>query len=48
MHLFEGAVLAIRDPGAHSFPEYSPEQALEYIGLLSLLANRLQQAKRLK
>jgi len=48
MHLFEGAVLAIRNPGGHSFPEYTPEQALEHIGLLSLLANHLQQAKRPK
>jgi uncharacterized protein (TIGR02391 family) len=48
MHLFVGTVLAIRNPGGHAFPEYTPEQALEYIGLLSLLANRLQQAKRPK
>ena len=44
MHLFEGVVLAIRNPGGHSFPYVSPERALEYIGLLSLLANLLEEA----
>jgi uncharacterized protein (TIGR02391 family) len=48
MHLFEGAVLAIRNPRGHSFPYDSAERALEYIGLLSLLANRLEEARRLK
>jgi uncharacterized protein (TIGR02391 family) len=47
MHLFEGAVLAIRNPRGHSFPYDSAENALEYIGLLSLLANRLEEAKHL-
>ena len=47
MHLFEGAVLGIRHPGGHTFPE--PEQrAVEYISLLSLLAYRVQEATRLK
>jgi len=48
MHLYEGAVLAIRNPRGHTFLDDSPERALEYIGLLSLLANRLQEAKQLK
>jgi uncharacterized protein (TIGR02391 family) len=48
MHLYEGAVLGIRNPRGHTFLDDSPERALEYIGLLSLLANRLQEAKRLK
>jgi len=48
MHLYEGAVLAIRNPRGHTFLDDSPERALEYIGLLSLLANRLQEAKCLK
>jgi uncharacterized protein (TIGR02391 family) len=48
MHLYEGAVLAIRNPRGHTFLDDSPERALEYIGLLSLLANRLQEAKRVK
>jgi uncharacterized protein (TIGR02391 family) len=46
MHLFEGAVLAIRNPGGHSFPEGSAQRALEYINFLSLLAYRVQEAKR--
>lgn len=48
MHLFEGAVLAIRNPGGHSFPEGPEQHAIEYISLLSLLAYRLQEAKRRK
>jgi uncharacterized protein (TIGR02391 family) len=46
MHLFEGAVLALRNPRAHALSDDSPELALEYIALLSLLAKRLQQATR--
>jgi hypothetical protein len=46
MHLFEGAVLAIRNPGGHTFPEGTEQQAMEYISLLSLLAYRVQEAKR--
>jgi uncharacterized protein (TIGR02391 family) len=46
MHLFEGAVLGIRNPGGHSFPEGSEQRALEYIQLLSLLAYRVQEARR--
>ena len=37
MHLFEGAVLGIRNPGGHAFPEGSEQRALEYISFLSLL-----------
>lgn len=48
MHLFEGAVLAIRNPGGHSFPEGTEQRAIEYISLLSLLAYRVQEAKRRK
>jgi uncharacterized protein (TIGR02391 family) len=48
MHLFEGAVLAIRNPGGHSFPEGPEQRAIEYISFLSLLAYRLQEAKRRK
>ncbi len=48
MHLFEGAVLAIRNPGGHSFPDGSDQRALEYISLLSLLAYKLDEAKRRK
>lgn len=48
MHLFEGAVLAIRNPGGHSFPEGPEQRATEYLTLISLLAYRLQEAKRRK
>lgn len=48
MHLFEGAVLAIRNPGGHSFPEGSEQRAMEYICFLSLLAYRLQEAKKVR
>jgi uncharacterized protein (TIGR02391 family) len=48
MHLFEGAVLGIRNPGGHSFPEGPQQRALEYISLLSLLAYRVQEATRRK
>jgi uncharacterized protein (TIGR02391 family) len=48
MHLFEGAVLGIRNPGGHSFPEGTEQRAIEYISLLSLLAYRLQESKRRK
>jgi uncharacterized protein (TIGR02391 family) len=44
MHLFEGAVLALRNPRAHAPSDGSHELALEYIALLSLFAKRLQQA----
>jgi len=48
MHLFEGAVLGIRNPGGHSFPEGPDQRAIEYISFLSLLAYRVQEAKRRK
>ncbi len=46
MHLFEGAVLGIRNPGGHSFPEGTEQRAIEYISLLSLLAYLTQEAKK--
>jgi uncharacterized protein (TIGR02391 family) len=48
MHLFVGAVLGIRNPGGHSFPEGSEQRAIEYISFLSLLAYRVQEAKMKK
>lgn len=48
MHLFEGAALALRNPRAHSLVDDRPEEALEYIGLLSLLAKRLDTARRVR
>jgi uncharacterized protein (TIGR02391 family) len=46
MHLFVGAVLALRNPRAHALLDDAPELALEYIALISLLAKRVDQAKR--
>jgi uncharacterized protein (TIGR02391 family) len=46
MHLFLGAVLALRNPRAHALLDDSPEMTLEYIALISLLAKRLEKAKR--
>ncbi len=46
MHLFEGAVLALRNPRAHTLSDDSPEQALEYIAFLSLLAKQVDRARR--
>lgn len=47
MHLFVGAVLGLRNPRAHALLDDSPEMALEYIGLISLLAKRVDQSKRI-
>ena len=46
MHLFEGAVMAIRNPGGHGFPTGSEALASQYIQLLSLLAARVDAASR--
>lgn len=46
MHLFEGVVLGIRNPGGHSFPEGTQQRATEYLSLISLLAYRTQEAKQ--
>jgi uncharacterized protein (TIGR02391 family) len=46
MHLFEGAVLGVRNPGGHAFPEGTAQRAIEYISLLSLLAYLTQEAKK--
>jgi uncharacterized protein (TIGR02391 family) len=48
MHLYEGVILGIRNPGGHSFPEGPAQRAIEYISLLSLLAYRAQEAKKQK
>jgi uncharacterized protein (TIGR02391 family) len=48
MHLFEGAVLGIRNPRGHVFLDDAPGRALEYIMLLSLLANLVEEAKKRK
>jgi uncharacterized protein (TIGR02391 family) len=46
MYLYAGAVLALRNPRAHEIIEDDPEQALEYIAFLSLLAKSLDRTKR--
>jgi len=48
MHMFEGAVLAVRNPGGHAFPEGSEQRAVEYVSFLSLLAYRVQEARKAK
>ena len=48
MHLFEGMILGIRNPGGHSFPEGTEQRAVEYLSLISLLAYRVQEARRNK
>lgn len=45
MHLFEGAALALRNPRAHSLLPDTPEEALESIAFLSLLARRVERAQ---
>jgi uncharacterized protein (TIGR02391 family) len=47
MHLFMGAVLALRNPRAHSVFDDSPELALDAIAFLSMLAKRLDDTKRI-
>jgi uncharacterized protein (TIGR02391 family) len=47
MHLFEGAVMAVRNPGGHSFPEGTEQRALEYISMLSMLAYIAQEARKI-
>ena len=46
MHLYEGAVMALRNPGGHSFPDGPSHLARQYIDLLSLLAGRADEASR--
>jgi len=46
MHLFEGAVMALRNPRAHALAPDTAEGALEFIAFLSLLAKQLESARR--
>jgi hypothetical protein len=46
MHLFMGAVLGLRNPRGHSLISDTPEDALEFLGLLSLLANRVEKSRK--
>lgn len=44
--IFRGVMLGMRNPGAHElFAEGDPQQALEYLGFISLLHRRIDDAK---
>lgn len=45
MHLFIGAVMALRNPRAHKIIEDDPELALESIALISFLAKQVDRSK---
>jgi uncharacterized protein (TIGR02391 family) len=46
MHIFRGAMIGIRNPGAHElFKQGDPQQALEYLGFASLLHRRIDEAE---
>jgi len=46
MHIFRGAMIGIRNPGAHElFKTGDPQQALEYLGFASLLHRRIDAAE---
>ena len=46
MHLYEGVVMALRNPGAHGFPAGESSTAMQYIQMVSLLAFRADEAER--
>ena len=46
MHLYQGVALGLRNPRSHEFIQDSPERALEYICLISMLANRLEETTK--
>lgn len=47
MHVFRGAMMGIRNPGAHElFKPGDPQQALEYLGFASLLHRRIDVAEQ--
>ncbi len=46
MHLYEGAVMALRNPGGHGFPTGPDLRAIQYIHLLSLLTFRADEATK--
>jgi len=45
MFLFAGAMLALRNPRAHGLVQDHPENALDYLSFLSMLAKSLDRAK---
>lgn len=49
MHIFRGAMIGVRNPGAHElFKPGDPQQALEYLGFASLLHRRIDAAESKK
>jgi uncharacterized protein (TIGR02391 family) len=46
MHLYEGAMLALRNPRAHGITQDHPERAIEYLSFISMLANSLNRTRR--
>lgn len=46
MHLYEGAMLALRNPRAHKLAEDDPERAMEFIAFISLLAKLLDETQK--
>lgn len=46
MHLYEGVMIGVRNPRAHRLFDHDPQRALEYIMLVSLLAKRTDEARR--
>ncbi len=48
MHLYEGAVMTIRSPGEHRAGlVQTPERALQHLELMSFLAERLDDTRRM-
>jgi uncharacterized protein (TIGR02391 family) len=45
MFLFAGAMLALRNPRAHGLVQDHPENAVEYLSVLSMLAKSLDRTK---
>lgn len=45
MHLYEGAMLALRNPRAHKLLEDDPETAMEFVAFLSTLAKLLDKTQ---
>ena len=44
MHLFEGVMLAMRNPGGHEFPDGDSSMAASYLSLISMLAHKVEQS----
>ncbi|PTT87276.1 TIGR02391 family protein [Pelomonas sp. HMWF004] len=44
MHLYEGVIMALRNPGGHSFPTGPSSRASQYLQLISMLAERADEA----